>query len=261
MPITGTAPNKTYTRTDGTRTGTNTWAQADAAGVDILSADHDTHDEDVATALRTMWMRDGGNQPTADMPFGGYKATGVGDATAATDALNRQTGDARYFLQTEAEGTIASAATTNIGAETNFRLNVTGTVTITSLGTTANSRKLLRFSDALTLTHNATTLILPGAANITTAAGDFAEFVSDGSGNWRCVMFTRADGSSLGGGGGLFKGNNGEVGSAPGDIFRINAQTLTVDTTIDADENASCTGPFGVSASATLTVNGNLTVV
>ena len=60
---------------------------------------------------------------------------------------------------------------------------------------------------------------------------------------------------------GLFKGNNGEKGDSPGDIFRINAQTLTVSTTIDADENASCTGPFGVSASATLTVNGNLTVV
>jgi len=60
---------------------------------------------------------------------------------------------------------------------------------------------------------------------------------------------------------GLFKGNNGEVGSAPGDIFRINAQTLTTSTTIDADENASCTGPFAVSASATLTINGNLTVV
>ena len=197
MPITGTAPNKTYTRTDGTRTGTNTWAQADAAGVDILSADHDTHDEDVATALRTMWMRDGGNQPTADIPMGGYKITGLGDATAATDGLNRQFGDARYSLRTEAEGTIASAATTDIGAETEYRLNITGTATITSLGTTANSRKLLRFSGALTLTHNATTLILPGGANITTAAGDVAEFASDGSGNWRCVNYERADGTAL----------------------------------------------------------------
>ncbi len=87
MPITGTAPNKTYTRTDGTRTGTNTWAQADAAGVDILSADHDTHDEDMATALRTMWMRDGGNQPTADIPFGGYKATGVGGVDFSTATI------------------------------------------------------------------------------------------------------------------------------------------------------------------------------
>ncbi|MCH2242841.1 MAG: hypothetical protein MK041_13160, partial [Aquabacterium sp.] len=85
----------------------------------------------------------------------------------------------------------------NIGAQSAFRLNVTGTTAITSLGTTANSRKLLRFSDALTLTHNATTLILPGAANITTAAGDFALAVSDASGNWTIAEYSKADGTPI----------------------------------------------------------------
>lgn len=44
-------------------------------------------------------------------------------------------------------------------------------------------------------------------------------------------------------------------------IFRINAQTLTTDTTIDTDENASCAGPLTVDTGVTLTVDGNLTVV
>ena len=44
-------------------------------------------------------------------------------------------------------------------------------------------------------------------------------------------------------------------------IFRVNDQTLNTNTTIDADENASVTGPLTVASSVTLTVNGNLTVV
>jgi hypothetical protein len=55
-------------------------------------------------------------------------------------------------------------------------------------------------------------------------------------------------------GGGLFKGENGEVGSAPGDIFRINKKTLAANVTIDADENASCTGPLEISDTYTLTI-------
>jgi len=62
-------------------------------------------------------------------------------------------------------------------------------------------------------------------------------------------------------GGGMFKGDNGTVGSRAGDIFRINEQTLNTNTTIDADENASCAGPLTLATGVTLTVNGNLTVV
>ena len=64
-------------------------------------------------------------------------------------------------------------------------------------------------------------------------------------------------------GGGMFKGDNGTVGSRAGDIFRINEQTLNTNTTIDADENASATGPLAVAAGVTLTVTtgGNLSIV
>jgi hypothetical protein len=65
------------------------------------------------------------------------------------------------------------------------------------------------------------------------------------------------------GGGGMFKGDNGTVGSRAGDIFRINEQTLNTSTTIDADENASATGPLAVASGVTLTVTagGNLSIV
>ena len=92
----------------------------------------------------------------------------------------------------EAKGAdIASASTTDIGAATGNYVDVTGTTTITALGTVqAGTQRKVRFTGALTLTYNATSLILPGAVDITTAAGDVADFVSLGGGNWRCTAYT-----------------------------------------------------------------------
>jgi hypothetical protein len=94
----------------------------------------------------------------------------------------------------------ASATTTDIGATGSNVVNITGTTTITSLGSTAvtaNPVYFCRFTGALTLTHNAASLILPGGANIATAAGDAAVFKYEGSGNWRCTNYTKADGTAV----------------------------------------------------------------
>lgn len=55
---------------------------------------------------------------------------------------------------------------------------------------------LFVFGGASTITHNGTSLILPGGANITTEAGDCAllvnEAAADAAGaNWRCVLYQR----------------------------------------------------------------------
>lgn len=90
---------------------------------------------------------------------------------------------------------IASAGTTNIGALGAAYARITGTTTITAFDTvTAGTSVWVRFAASLTLTHNATTLILPGGASITTAAGDMALMVSEGSGNWRCFQYNKASG-------------------------------------------------------------------
>lgn len=66
--------------------------------------------------------------------------------------------------------------------------DVTGTTTITSISVRPEGDIIiLQFDGALTLTHNATNLILQGAANLTTAAGDIIVLVSEGNGNWREV--------------------------------------------------------------------------
>lgn len=93
---------------------------------------------------------------------------------------------------------IASAATTNIAAATGLFVHITGTTTITAFGTaTAGTFHILTFDGALTLTHNSTSLILPHNANILTAANDCAGFISEGSGNWRCVWYQRKTGQAL----------------------------------------------------------------
>lgn len=97
----------------------------------------------------------------------------------------------RYGL-IDAEGTIASATTTDLSTVTVRRVSITGNTTITSFGTGANLTRRIRFVGSLILTYNATSLILPGKANITTQAGDIADVESDGSGNWRCTKYTQA---------------------------------------------------------------------
>lgn len=93
--------------------------------------------------------------------------------------------------------TIASASSVDIGGAATNRVSITGTTTISSFGNVPNALSFVSFTGALTLTHNATTLILPSAGNITTAAGDCLTTSSDSSGNFRVLHYTKADGTAL----------------------------------------------------------------
>jgi hypothetical protein len=89
--------------------------------------------------------------------------------------------------------TIASAASIDIGAATGNMIHISGTTGITSLGTAAQAgitRRVI-FDGALILTHNASTLVLPGAVNLTTVAGDMAVFIADSTSKWIMAQFTR----------------------------------------------------------------------
>ena len=98
----------------------------------------------------------------------------------------------------EAKGAdVASATALALGSDGNF-FDVTGTTTITSINTVGvGTTVTLQFDAALTLTHHATDLILPGGADITTAAGDRAIFTEYASGDWLCVVYTKADGTAV----------------------------------------------------------------
>lgn len=100
-----------------------------------------------------------------------------------------------------ASTSIASATTCDLWSVPQSYVTITGTTTITALCGASDSVvgtiKKVIFSGVLTLTYNATSLILPGAANITTAAGDTMEVISLGSGNVRVLFYSPATGKAL----------------------------------------------------------------
>lgn len=137
---------------------------------------------DIATTLNAWSSTSSSNQPDTSDPVG-----------PNTLAQNLQVIQSVMRAASAGDGTIASATTTDLSTVNDGDITVSGTTTITGFGTlTAGIKKILTFSGALTLTHNATSLILPGSANITTAAGDVAIMRSLGAGNWKCMIYQRA---------------------------------------------------------------------
>ena len=97
---------------------------------------------------------------------------------------------------------VASGTALAVLTDGNY-FDVTGTTTITSINTTGGVGTLIKlhFDGVLTLTHHATNLVLPGNANITTAAGDEAEFMETGAGTYQCTSY-QVQATAPGGGGG-----------------------------------------------------------
>lgn len=100
--------------------------------------------------------------------------------------------------------TVPSASTTDLWDATNNKNHsanviISGVVTITGLGSTVAVGALvfITFSGVLTLTHDATNLVLPTGANITTAVGDTCIAICKASGQYRILAYQKADGSPL----------------------------------------------------------------
>ncbi len=91
---------------------------------------------------------------------------------------------------------VASATTTSLTGTYDY-VHVTGTNTITGITLATDEEVWVVFDGACTLTHNATSLILPGGANITTAANDRAKFRGINGTNVICLAYQKADGTAI----------------------------------------------------------------
>jgi hypothetical protein len=121
---------------------------------------------DMVAALTQSVSADGQTPLTGPLNAGNNP---INNVTAGTG-----TGQALAFQQLFDQGVqadIASATITDIGVQNTNFLRITGTTTITSFATNYKGPRFLVFAGAVTLT-NSSTLVLPGGANITTAAGD-----------------------------------------------------------------------------------------
>jgi hypothetical protein len=137
---------------------------------------------DPATATATLSLMTGGDQPTAQLfrvPL---------ERLLDNDAKNL---NALWGAGADNTG----GATITLGAGRVFNL-ITSTTAITSFVFTEDVTgrgAIIRFNTARTLTHNASTLIIPGATNITTAAGDVMHITRTTTGV-RVDWYTKATG-------------------------------------------------------------------
>ena len=159
---------------------------------------------------------------------------------------------------------VASNGALAVGTDGNY-FDVTGTTTITSINSTGGAGTLIKlhFDGACQLTHHASNLILAGAENFTTEAGDELEFVEYGSGTYRQTGWCLAGTAPGGGGGGSFLGegpSGASVGNS-GDIIRVNEATLNTSQTMAATDNGSATGPISIASGVTLTISSGATFV
>lgn len=231
--------------TDTSRWKVGTGAAYNSTPYVLLSGDEERSADDVYAAMSVSDSRDdvGGGSGSSDWGDISGTLSNQADLQAALDAKQ----PLRAALTTEdLKGTdIASASTTNIAAATGDFVHITGTTTITAFGTAAaGTKRKLVFDGALILTHNATSLILPSGANITTAAGDCALFVSEGSGNWRCIEFLRIGGTSYRL---VSTGGNGTADSGKVLVFGADGSIMASSATDKAVEGvASGTAASGV---------------
>jgi len=177
--------------------------QALAVG-DIRAAGH---------KLLLMYDASGGHVELLNPVASSLSLASTTEVLTGTDAAKAVTPDALAALW-EKGSDEASSGTVSFDEGGYF--HITGTTTITDIDfTTAKNGRSVKviFDGILTLTHHATTLILPGGANITTAAGDRAEFVQDSTDNVICLWYQRANGTPIAGGATAASAAEQETGS------------------------------------------------
>ena len=137
------------------------------------------------------------NLTSAPYPLGMNDGSGCGGGTwpaiGALDPSNHQ-----WNLQVGGgDTTLASAATTSICSVSHFFVAISGSSTITSFGTgcVPGQEKLVQFQGALTLTDGGA-LVIPGGANVLTAANDLARLIYTGAG-WTVEEYIPSNGQAL----------------------------------------------------------------
>jgi hypothetical protein len=78
--------NGSFQRTDGVRTGATLFEQQEAAAVKVEAALMDAHANDLVDGLENTLTLDGQTTPTADIPFGEFRITGLGTGGDADHA-------------------------------------------------------------------------------------------------------------------------------------------------------------------------------
>ena len=160
--------NGTFTRTNGTNTGSALWAADDTDGVKVRPDRHDIHDQDLADAIELLIRKDGDNPITANQPMGGNVHTDPDQTIIQTTGLveigTDQDGGIIYCGDSTGSAntyTIDLGSTNNLqplsllpGTFLSFKAHQDSTSTqptieVTGAGTTTPSASLYKMSGAV----------------------------------------------------------------------------------------------------------------
>src|SRR6185295_12368999 len=117
---------------------------------------------DVDSALRQWSSTASSNKPTGSTSIG----TGLDDNLRTIQAAVKQ------YLASPGS-TIASASTVDLSTADGKQIPISGTNTVTGLGTEVSGMEYLLTTLGTQVWKNSSALVLPGAADITSAAGDY----------------------------------------------------------------------------------------
>lgn len=145
---------------------------------------------EVDNSLRLWSSTASNNKPTG--------ATSIG--TGLDDNIRQVQATVRQYLASIGS-TIASAATVDLSTADGKTIPVSGTSTVTGLGTEVAGLEYMLTTTGAQVWKHSSALTLPGAADITTAAGDYLLAHSKGAGNWVVPWLTRASGQPINAGG------------------------------------------------------------
>lgn len=185
------------------------------------------------TTVTVVWDSGSLSSETLEISLGAIKGSPTGALAANARSID--------FDVTTLHGTdVASATTLVLNSTTGNIVDVTGTTQIDAITLAEGRVRTLRFTDALTITHGAS-LVLPGAANIVTAAGDYAIVAGYGSSVVRVVHYQKASLSptnptfsgNVTFGGQIILPSDGELTIATG-VITITGSSHTIDTESDA---------------------------
>lgn len=143
---------------------------------------------DVASSLKNWSASEGSNAPAGSVAI----SSNLDDNLRMLQAVVRQ--------DLASKGSdIASAGTTDLGAVAGLYHDITGSTTVTGLGTVSEGIwKIVQFDSTPQLS-NSTAFPVPTSSNVTAEAGDHLIAVSLGSGNWRIPLYQRKSGLPLNG--------------------------------------------------------------
>lgn len=175
----------------------------------------------------------------------GADGAGTGDMLAANNLSDVSDKKASKDNISIHGSDVASASTVNLETATGDLIDVTGTTAITAVTLSEGHERTVRFTGILTLTNGAS-LILPGGANITTAAGDYAIFRGYGSSVVRCVDYVKKSGKPV-------------IGPASTDILDSTSTGRALITAADAGTAIRGLGGIDFSAVVSLTTTATLT--